>query len=52
MIPAVSTVPPQGAIPSVSNGVQLAQAAAPESFPACTYDPPLPPPAPVIRGLW
>ena len=59
-----STAPPVGIIspvsnggvevtlPSVSSGQQLAQVAAPDSFPACTYDPPLPPAAPVIRGLW
>lgn len=31
---------------------QLAQATSPESLPACTYDPPLPPTPTIIRGLW
>lgn len=31
---------------------QQAQAGVPESLPACTYDPPLPPAPGVIRGLW
>ncbi len=58
IIPPQNTVPPvssagmEATLPSASNGQQLAQVAAPESFPACTYDPPLPPAAPVIRGLW
>lgn len=37
---------------SLNSNPQLAQAAAPESLPACTYDPPLAPASPVIRGLW
>lgn len=39
---------------SRSTNPQLAQAIAqaPESLPACTYDPPLPEPPQVIRGLW
>jgi hypothetical protein len=30
----------------------VAQATEPESLPACTYDPPLPPAPQKIRGLW
>ena len=51
-VPPVSIVPAEPAGSAASNGLQVAQATAPESFPACTYDPPLPPAAPVIRGLW
>ena len=36
----------------LNSNPQLAQATAPQSLPACTYDPPLPSTSPVIRGLW
>jgi hypothetical protein len=43
---------PASAQPSLDSNPRLAQAAVPESLPACTYDPPLAPASPVIRGLW
>ena len=48
---ATRTSAPAGDRQSRSSNPQLAQAAAPESLPACTYDPPMPA-TPVIRGLW
>ena len=47
---------PAGNGPAVADrtgGARLiAQASAPETLPACTYDPPRPPAPQIIRGLW
>lgn len=49
-LPASAAAPFPGPTNTRAVSSQLAQA--PQSQPACTYDPPLPPAGPVIRGLW
>lgn len=55
-LPAAGTNPsstPERSSRPRDNNPQLAQAVVgPESLPACTYDPPLPPAPQIIRGLW
>ena len=47
-----SDITPERSSQALDSSQQQAQAAVPESLPACTYDPPLPPTPGVIRGLW